>query len=306
MSEGFKRDTGINVEFLGIVGAPLFQRISREYQSGTVTLDVVFTGAVTMPLLEYMAPVRPKLILPGVTDPKNWIDGKLKFADKADTYIFYPAEAVFGWPLTNSDLVKPGTIKTWSDLLKPEYKGKIAIYDPRVPGPGVATAAYIADALGLEYAKKLYVDQQPKFARDGRQIVEWIARGVYPIAVGIAASDIEEFKRAGIKTLEVLPNIEGAELPIIGNFYPHVPAKAPHPNAAAVFMNWYGSKPGQDANSRAQILASRRVDVDPAAVPSYIRPKPGVAYIDQYAEDFVINRRDKLIDDVRKLLGDDK
>ncbi|MCD6074895.1 MAG: hypothetical protein K0Q70_1778, partial [Rhodospirillales bacterium] len=25
MSEGFKRDTGIDVEFLGIVGAPLFQ-----------------------------------------------------------------------------------------------------------------------------------------------------------------------------------------------------------------------------------------------------------------------------------------
>ena len=95
-------------------------------------------------------------------------------------------------------------------------------------------------------------------------------------------------------------------MPIIGNFYPHVPAKAPHPNAAAVFMNWYGSKPGQEANSRAQILASRRTDVDTNGIPSYIQPKRGVKYIDQYAEDFVVNRRDTLIEQVRKIVGDDK
>jgi len=306
MVDGFKRDTGINIEFLGLVGAPLFQRMTREYKSGNVTLDVVFSGAVTMPLQEFMAPVRPKLVLPGVTDPSKWVDGKLKFADNADTYIFYPAEAVFGWPLVNSSLVKPGAIKTWNDLLKPEYKGKIVIYDPRVPGPGVATSAFIADALGLDYTKKLYVDQQPKFARDGRQVVEWVARGVYPVAVGVSASEIEEFRKGGIKTLEVLSDIAGAAMPIIGNFYPHIPAKAPHPNAAAVFMNWYASKPGQEINGRAQILASRRTDVDKGAIPSYIQPKPGVTYIDQYAEDFVLNRRDKLIEGVRKLLGDEK
>ena len=306
MTEGFKRDTGIDVEFLGIIGAPLFQRMTREYKAGTVTMDVVFSGAVTMPLQEFMEPLRDKLVLPGVTEPKNWIDGKLKFADNADKFIFYPAEAVFGWPVTNSDLVKPGTIKTFNDLLKPEYKGKIVIYDPRVPGPGVATSSFLADALGLDFVKKLYVDQQPKFSRDGRQIAEWIARGVNPIALGISAADIEDFKKAGIKNLEVVSNIEGTSMPIIANFYPHVPAKAPHPNAAAVFMNWFASKPGQEANSRAQIVASRRTDVDPGIIPSYIRPTPGVKYIDQYGEDFVTKRRDQLIEEVRKIVGEDK
>jgi ABC-type Fe3+ transport system substrate-binding protein len=306
MSEGFKRDTGIDVEFLGIVGAPLFQRMSREYKSGSVTLDVVFSGSVSMPLQEFMEPIRPKLILPGVTDPKNWVDGKLKFADNADQFIFYPSEGVFGWPLINTNLVKPGAIKHWNDLLKPEFKGKIAIYDPRVPGPGVANSAFLADGLGLEFIKKLYVDQQPKFSREGRQITEWIARGVHPVAIGISASDVDDFERAGIKHIQVVADIEGAALPIIGNFYPHVPAKAPHPNAAAVFMNWFASKPGQEINSRAQMLASRRTDVDASAIPSFIRPKPGVKYNDQYAEDFVVNRRDQLIDAVRKIVGDDK
>jgi ABC-type Fe3+ transport system substrate-binding protein len=305
MSEGFKRDTGIDVEFLGIVGAPLFQRMSREYKAGNVTLDVVFSGAVTMPLQDYMEPLRPKLILPGVTDSKNWIDGKLKFADNADKFIFYPAEAVFGWPLINTDLVKPGTIKTFDDLLKPEFKGKIAIYDPRVPGPGVATSVFIADALGLDFVKKLYIDQQPKFSRDARQLVEWVARGIHPIAVGVSNNEIETFKSNGIKNIDII-EMPNAPLRITASFYPHVPKKAPHPNAALVFMNWYASKPGQEINSREQVMYSRRTDVVIPGQPASIRPKPGVYYNDQYAEDFVLSKRDKLIEEVRKIVGDDK
>jgi ABC-type Fe3+ transport system substrate-binding protein len=252
-----------------------------------------------------MEPWRPKLILPGVTDPKNWVGGKMKFADKADTYIAYFGEQVSGFPLANTTMVKPGTITSWNDLLKPEFKGKIAIYDPRVPGPGVATSSFIADAMGLDYIKKLYVDQQPKFSRDGRQLVEWVARGINPIAVGVSFSEIENFKKAGIKTIEpiAMPN---APLRITASFYPHVPKQAPHPNAAAVFMNWYASKPGQEVNSRTQVMASRRTDVVIEGQPDIIKPKPGVKYVDQYAEDFVVNRRDKLIAEIRKIVGDDK
>ena len=305
MADGFKRDTGIDLEFLGAVGANLVQRMSREYKSGNVTMDVVFSGAVTMPLQEFMEPLRPKLILPGVTDPKNWVGGKMKFADNADTYIPYFGEQVSGFPLANTNLVKPGTLTSWNDLLKPEFKGKIAIYDPRVPGPGVATSSFLADALGLDYIKKLYIDQEPKFSRDGRQLVEWIARGVYPIAVGVSFSEIESFKSAGIKHIDpiVMPN---APLRITASFYPHVPKKAPHPNVALVFMNWYASKPGQEVNSNAQVLASRRIDVVIPNQPEIIRPKPGVSYVDQYAEDFVVNKRDKLIEEIRKIVGDDK
>lgn len=305
MAEGFKRDTGIDVEFLGSVGAAMVTRMSREYKSGNVTLDVVFSGAITLSMQEYMEPLKPKLLLPGVTDPKNWIGGKMKFADNAETYIPYFGEQVSGFPLANTDQVKPGTIKSWNDLLKPEYKGKIAIYDPRVPGPGVATSVFIADALGLDFVKKLYIDQQPKFSRDARQLVEWVARGINPIAIGVSLNEIENFKTSGIKNIDVI-EMPNAPLRVTASFYPHVPKKAPHPNAALVFMNWYASKPGQEVNSRAQVMASRRTDVTIPGQPEIIKPKPGVYYNDQYAEDFVLNKRDKLIEDVRKIVGDDK
>ncbi len=306
MSEGFKRDTGIEMEFLGLVGAAQVQRMTREYKSDQVTMDVIFSGAIVMPFQQYMEPWRPKLVLPGVTDPKNWVDGKLKFADFADTYVPYFGEQVSGFPYVNSDLVKPGTVKSWQDFLKPEFKGKIAIYDPRVPGPGTAMSSYIADGLGMDYFKKLYVDQQPKLSRDGRQLVEWITRGVYPVALGVSTSDAEGFRSAGIQNIGPLTGLTDAPLRLTAAFYPHVPAHAPHPNAAAVFMNWYASKPGQEANSRAQQVWSRRTDVEVAGMPAYTRPKPGVKYIDQYTEDYVVNRRDQLIEQIRKLLGEDK
>lgn len=305
MADAFKRDTGIDVEFLGSVGAAMVTRMSREYKSGNVTLDVVFSGAITLSMQEYMEPLKPKLLLPGVTDSKNWVGGKMKFADNAETYIPYFGEQVSGFPLANTDQVKPGTITSWNDLLKPQYKGKIAIYDPRVPGPGVATSVFIADALGLDFVKKLYIDQQPKFSRDARQLVEWVARGINPIAIGVSLNEIESFKASGIKNIDVI-EMPNAPLRVTASFYPHVPKKAPHPNAALVFMNWYASKPGQEVNSRAQVMASRRTDVVIEGQPEIIKPKAGVYYNDQYAEDFVLNKRDKLIEDVRKIVGDDK
>lgn len=302
MAEGFKRDTGIELEFLGAVGRTMVQRMLREYKSGNVTFDVVFSGAITLSMQKYMQPLRDKLVLPGVTDPKNWVGGKLHFADNAGTYIPYFCEQVSGWPLANVDIIKPGTIKTWQDLLKPEYKGKITIYDPRVPGPGVANSAYIADALGLDYVKKLYVDQQPKLSRNGRQMAEWVARGVYPIGLGVSFTEVNKFWQAGMKSLQPIDDIQGAPLRVTAGFYPHVPLKAPHPNAALVFMNWYGSKPGQEINSRAQVQGSLRTDVDVKEVPNLLKPKPGVKYLDQYEEDFALVRRTKLVNQVREIL----
>jgi ABC-type Fe3+ transport system substrate-binding protein len=305
MADAFKRDTGIEMEFLGSVGAAMVTRMTREYKSGNVTMDVVFSGAITLSMTEFMEPLLPKLILPGVTDPKNWVGGKMKFADNAGTYIPYFGEQVSGYPLINTDLIKPGTIAGWNDLLKPEYKGKIAIYDPRVPGPGVANSSFLADALGLDYIKKLYIDQQPKFSRDARQLVEWVARGVNPIAVGVSFNEIENFKSSGIKNIDIV-EMPNAPLRVTASFYPHVPKKAPHPNAALVFMNWYASKPGQEVNSRTQVMWSRRTDVVIPGQPESIKPKPGVYYNDQYAEDFVLNKRDKLVEEIRKIVGDDK
>ena len=32
-----------------------------------------------------------------------------------------------GYPLANTDQVKPGSVTSWNDLLKPEYKGRVGL-----------------------------------------------------------------------------------------------------------------------------------------------------------------------------------
>lgn len=288
----FKRDTGIDVDYLNIFGSELFARASGEYKSGTVTLDAVFMGANGLPLAlaGYMEPILPRLMLPGVTDPAKWIDGKLKFVDAAGTYMFVSSETVSSWVLVNRDIIKPGTLTGWRDLLKPDYTGKIAIFDPHVAGVGANMAVFLAGTLGMDYVKKLYVDQHPKLTRDGRQIVDWVGRGVYPIAIGALSDELETYRKAGIDDFAEVMMTDAPGL-LLGGYALHLPKGAPHPNAATVFANWFASRPGQLLYDTVENTPSRRVDLHVDSVPDYLYPKPGTAYIDGYEEDYLVAKR---------------
>jgi iron(III) transport system substrate-binding protein len=292
MSNAFKHDTGISMNFLGGEGREQMTRLAREMRAGKVTIDVIFDGQSMVPFVNdgYMKPVKPQLILPNVTDAKNWKDGHLKWVDKEDAYLFEGAEYVHGWPLFNSDLVKVDEIKSWKDLLKPEYTGKIASFDPRVGGPGQAAASYLADLFGIDFVRHLYVDQKVALSNNSRQLVEWVERGNYPIALATLVTEIERFQKAGVKNLVVGQMTDGAGALLGGSAVVAEPKLAPNPNAAAVFLNWYASQRGQELYSDVWKIPSRRTDVHVTGIPPYVVPKPGVTYIDQYTETWYVNR----------------
>jgi ABC-type Fe3+ transport system substrate-binding protein len=301
----FKRDTGITMEFLGGVGRDLNSRLEREMASRNLTIDVMLSGANGVEYIEkgLLDPIKPRLMLPGVTDPKNWVDGKLKWVDNAGQYLLTPNEYLFGWPLFNSAGVRVESINTWQDLLKPEYKGKIASFDPRPGGPGQAAAAYLTDQFGIDWVKKLYVGQQVKLARDSNQLAEWVARGVYPIGIGTLAVEIERFRKGGIETLQVKPMQDGPGSVLGGSSVALLPKGAPHQNAATVFLNWYASQPAQTIFAQVWQTPSRRTDVKVAEIPPYVVPLEGVKYLDQYAETWYVDTRPKLVDEIVKELG---
>jgi Bacterial extracellular solute-binding protein len=63
------------------------------------------------------------------------------------------------WVMTdlfaNTSIVKPSEIASWKDLLKPQYKGKIAAYDPRRSGPGQTPVGYLAALFGNDYLNSM-------------------------------------------------------------------------------------------------------------------------------------------------------
>jgi len=200
----------------------------------------------------------------------------------------------------NKDIVKPEEIKSWKDLLNPKFKGKIASYDPRFPGPGQGVSTWLYRTFNIDFIKELFLGQQTKFLVDNRGLMEGVVRGTTPILIGGIQSEVERFKSSFNNVAVVLP--DDAPGYLSAGYSVLKQAKgAPHPNAATIFINWYMSKPGQEVYESTMLETSRRIDVK-TGVPDYLVPRPGLTYSEDYREDNYFARR-AMIKTVNEALG---
>jgi putative spermidine/putrescine transport system substrate-binding protein len=150
----------------------------------------------------------------------------------------------------NTDAV-PNVPQDWADLLKPEYKGQVALAgDPRVSNQAIQSvyAAGLsrtgnldtAAQAGLEFFAELNAAGNfvPVIANSGT-----IASGETPVVIQwdyLALSDRDSF--AGNPNLEiVIP-----QSAVFGGVYVQaISAYAPHPNAAKLWMEYLYSDEGQ-------------------------------------------------------------
>ena len=305
ITENFKRDTGLTVDFLGGDTRDQSSRFNREARSSNMTIDIILSGGAQFPLLETndLKSIKSQIILPGSADGPQWAGGKIKWMDSAGEYMLQGANFVLSYALVNSKLAPADQFGKWQDLLKPQFKGRLASYDPRSGGPGLGIAIVLAQSFGTDFLKRLFIGQDVKYLRDSRQLAEGVARGVYAAALGVSMPDIELFRRQGIKDMDVIIPTD-APGTLVGSFSVLKQAKSsPHPNAAAVFINWYASKPGQMTYSQAMNEPSLRTDIDSTQFPSYLLPKAGVNYLDQYEENWYQNTRTKVQEEVTQALG---
>jgi iron(III) transport system substrate-binding protein len=162
------------------------------------------------------------------------------------------------------------------------------MFDPRAGGAGLGMATFfqLAPGLGREFLADLFASAV--FTRDDRQLLDWIARGQYAIAVGPSDHIAVELKGRGVP-LE-LPDPhgiqEGAYLTGASGGL-SVFNRAPHPNATKVYLNWFLSREGQTAFSQAAGYPSRRLDVPTAHLNPDTVPKPTGQYYENYKESFI-------------------
>ena len=306
MARAFRDDTGIDISFITGSIRDLGSRWDTELRSGRVTTDVRLAGNTGLVYIDegFLVPIRGELLLPSVTDETNWARGALPWLDDAEEYLPYPAEYVAAWPLVNADLVDPATLTQWSDLLRPEFKGKIAAFDP-TEAIGSATSLYLAKLFGFDFVTQLYRGQEAVLSRDRRQLVEWVARGTYPIALGAdAAPDVEPFREAGFTGLTAVTMSDGPGNLVGGCSVTHLPVNAPHPNAARVFVNWYLSPRGQEAYVAGTHQPSNRLDVAPVGVPDYLVPRPDLTYYSSYRQTYVLEERPLLMEEMRRVMAE--
>lgn len=305
--EAFKKAFGVEVEYLGGPSSDLANRLRSEQAANQYTVDVTLSGADTTYLILYgqhmTEPLRPHLIRPDVLDPKAWRVGKVWFMDPEGQYIARASDYASQNLWVNTDFIPADAIKSWKDLLKPEYKGKISSYDPVKNGSGAQMAAFLWTKLGADYAKSLYVDQQVAIASDYRQLSDWTGRGTYPIEMAGRGEDHDQLKKDGFKVVPLGPFPEAPGTKSAGFGLVNMLKSPPHPNAANLFVNWILSKEGQIAWNNSQKTVSIRTDVDNSWLTEDIVPKPGLDYFDTYDWDYTLHGYPKANGAVKKLLG---
>jgi iron(III) transport system substrate-binding protein len=301
----FEARYGIRMDYISGRGTDQATKLRRERSAGIYTVDAVVAGNQTMfsVLLgeKMLAPLKPELILPEVTDGSKWKRGSLWFPDPEQKYILRIFSTVREGFMINTNEVKSADLRNIHDLLDPKWKGKISSLDPTLAGTGGNQAALLYAQFGEDFVKKLYIDQKPMITRERRQLTDWVLRGTYPISFGAEDGEIERFGAEGlpVKTIYGLEDMPGS---VSGGNMVALMDQAPHPNAARVFVNWMASKEASEIYGRALKMVPARSDTDDSFAPPETIPKPGINYFDVYDYKFTVTTNEEARRRIKDLL----
>lgn len=293
MTQGFKKAyPDISMEYSGARGGELATRVKAERDAGIYSVDIVLSGTSTansyFKPMKALDPIEPALILPEVMDLKYWRDSRLEFSDRSTRYTLIFSTQVIPPLIFNPAQVKAEEVDELNEHLDPKWKGKIAVQDPIPSGTGQGVFRWLWHVLGREKATDYYRKiraQAGAIDRDQRRQIEWIAQGKYPLHLGPGTIMFQLAKR-GLK-FGVVSDFKGHGGYLSAGFGGAMLVnKAPHPNAAKLFLNWLLTREGQTAWSKAMGYVSRRLDVPTDHIPAYWIPnKPGVKYWPGYYEE---------------------
>lgn len=303
---GFQKAYGIPVSYISSGTAASGARVRAERAAGKYLLDVFISGSDT-PTLTFLPSgwldrVEPVLVAPDVIDKRKWLDGHLWYIDPQNTILRLLRNVVPEIAI-NTKYVKRGDIPTWKTLLEPKWQGKYVAKDPASSGAGASLVSYFYLNFGPDFVKKFYQDQKPALSRDPRQEAQWLAQGNYPVAVGADLAEIMRFQQQGYPVEPIFPSDAPSVLTGSWGLICLI-NKAPHPNAAKLFINWLAGPQGGDALARTTQSLSLRTDVKTDGLPSFIFPQRGTKYMDTYSYAFITHDRDAALTKVRELLGE--
>ena len=258
----------IRLDITAFASRDFWPRYLKEREAGQYLWDLRIGGpeSVTYQLKDAgeMAPIRDLLLLPEITDGSLWLGGlDALFLDRERKY--FPAFAAYASDTAyyNATVIADPRLQRLDGLVDPALRGRISLADPR-GGASIVTLGVLVRAYGTAFVERLLGAQQPVITKEPRQQMDWLASGRYPVAFGLPSIAFVEYARRGAK-LDAFKEYTGLDLASPGVGGIQMPARAPHPEAARLFVNWLLSRAVQGPLMQAVKLNSRRKDVAPGA-----------------------------------------
>lgn len=241
LAEGFKQaynlPSSFQVEWINLDTARTITRINTEIRANQVTIDLPLQG---VPAFFQELQKRGELL---AYRPPEW--SHFTAMDRAglpwsEPYYYVPIAYTFilAW---NPKFVKSDLTK-WTDVLKPEFQGMHTIIDTRKGETYTYTYMGLRKVIGRDFYRQLG-KLKPLLLLPNMELMQKAISGERPICIGAGPYNLyrqmREFPDTPLKL--VYPQEGVVLLPINTG----IPAKAPHPNAAKLFLNYLMSRDGQ-------------------------------------------------------------
>lgn len=231
----------IEVTYQQLQSAERIAKLEQEKQTGNFVADIASDGrtpVVSMGVDGWCQPVDHIMDVPA-----EWLG--------VDDMVQFQQVAVFGMAVNTDMLDVADAPKSWQELTSSEWAGKVVMVTPAAGGAGAFTFAQMdwPETNNEKYAgiKEGIKDNVTLVAKDALVLQE-VAAGNYPIGALAYYPYFVEIKAQGAPIEFVFPFTEGG-----GNMWTKsaqcLLADAPHPLAAALYMNWEFSEEGQAALS---------------------------------------------------------
>lgn len=288
VSKAFKDKYGIKVDIVAGSAPIMLERLRSEYRSSQFVTDIADMNASRALELKNDKLSLSTKDLPVLSDKASWYNHPLELDPDGYVLCYFNSTAT---PYINTTLVKPAEEpQSWFDLLQPRWKGKVMVGDP-----GIYLLTYYtyyglvrkSNRLNEDYFRQLG-GQIGKFVPgSAREQVLALVRGEGPLHFSTSETGGAPLIAEGAP-IKALSMKEGAV------FFPSqsltMLSKAPHPNAARLFINWFLSADGLKIFAESASQVTRRKDV-----PNYL---PNAARVDQST---AINLDFKDLDEINKL-----
>jgi len=218
---------GVNVGVIRTTGQVAFQRLLMDIKNHTPQCDVFSATDIShMPILkdrheltEY-TPANAQALLPA-------------FKALSDPGFSYITNAARYFLVYNTDHVKPEDApRAWTDLLDPKWKGRVATGHPAFSGCTGTWALGLKKIHGWAFFENL-AKNNPRIGRSAADPMTLITAGECVVGVGSANNAYATIDRGN--PVGVVHPSDGLVLCVTPSA---IPAHAPHPNAARLFMEW--------------------------------------------------------------------
>jgi iron(III) transport system substrate-binding protein len=228
-------------------GGALLNRVLSEAKAGKNLFDVVNgNGELVLPLMEV------NVLAPYVSSERKLIPEDLK-DDKGFWTSVYVNSIVLGY---NKNMVKRENLpRTYDELLDPRWKGRKISLDDSYTTFLQGLVSVWGKEKAVAYLKKL-ADQDPVVMRGSTVRAQLAAAGEFPLVVAYA-NIIQNLAERGapVDWVPLEPAVISVNTVMLG-------AKASHPNAAKLLVDFTLSKEGQEKLWDFQRIPARS-DVEP-------------------------------------------